>query len=533
MTSQAHDAASAQARRQNQANDATRNPPAGTRFISSCVRCRRRKIKCDAGLPSCHACKDAGVDCMFHDAEAGTEVKRDFILGLEDHLTHLMHDHGIQVNTAESRRQVRKEAPNVLESETDSSVGFSSGYPILRSLLANADLPAATPWPHMTYDNWLRQLASRPQTATLPMPTKKTMATICAIYNKVFEPLYPVYTWPEIRTMLNEVYLNGQVTRRDISDHTLFCFPIIYAHGVDLANRVDNSVESIFVQALTFSKLGYPQLLQNPDIRSLKSLIFMNMSAHAKELPTPLWHGSGMAMRTCYDLGFHLATTGQASQANEVVDEQTKRRLFWLIYCMDRGLCMLLGRPPSYQVVPITRPYPEGVSQQFLARIKIRQIQSEIMHRQALSKNAAGSESDAEKMEDKLHNWVSQTSTLEEQVQYCNTVLLLYRPDIMRGSQRACLRSLECCLQSLEVYKTQACEFAVVEGTLVTHMLFVNVITLLYLYRESAEVRQRLPYQALEQRIREIRLVFRALGRRWSVSRDNLKLVDAIFERLR
>jgi hypothetical protein len=535
MTAAASDSSSAQARRQNSANNATRNPPAGTRFISSCVRCRKRKIKCDAGLPSCHGCKDAGVDCLFQDAEQGAEVKRDFILGLEQHLMHLMQDHGIEAPAAEARAQVRKEAPNVLESEQDSSVGFSSGYPLLRSLLSLSGLPSSVPWPHMTYDNWLRQLASRPQTATLPMPTKKTMGLICGIYNKVFEPLYPVYTRQEIQAMLDETYLNGKVTRRDVSDHTLFCFPIIYALGVDLANRVDNSLESIFVQALTFSKLGYPQLLQKPDIRSLTSIILMNLSAQAKELPTPLWHGSGMAMRTCFDLGFHQATSTTSTQAagEETVDEQTKRRVFWLIYCMDRGLCMLLGRPPSYQTVAMTRPYPDGVSPQFISRIKIRQIQSDIMHRQAISKNAACSQAEADEIEAKLLAWLKQTSTLEEQVQYGNSILLLFRPDMMRGTSHACLRSFESCLQNLEIYKTQACEFAVVEGLLVCHALFVNVITLMYLYRESVDVRKCTSLQDVQERVRSLRVVFRALARRWSVSRDNLKLVDAIIERLR
>lgn len=77
-------------RRLNTANAATQNPQAGTRFISSCNRCRRRKIKCDAGIPSCQACADSNTTCEFHDLGANTDLPRARIIGLEQHLQHLL-----------------------------------------------------------------------------------------------------------------------------------------------------------------------------------------------------------------------------------------------------------------------------------------------------------------------------------------------------------------------------------------------------------------------------------------------------------
>lgn len=77
-------------RRLNTANAATQNPQAGTRFISSCNRCRRRKIKCDAGIPSCHACSDSGTSCEYHDSTTNADLPRARIIGLEQHLRHLI-----------------------------------------------------------------------------------------------------------------------------------------------------------------------------------------------------------------------------------------------------------------------------------------------------------------------------------------------------------------------------------------------------------------------------------------------------------
>lgn len=83
-------ASSATARRPNLANEATQNPQAGTRFISSCNRCRRRKIKCDAGIPSCNACLDSSTTCEYHDTTVNTNLPRARIIGLEQHLQHLL-----------------------------------------------------------------------------------------------------------------------------------------------------------------------------------------------------------------------------------------------------------------------------------------------------------------------------------------------------------------------------------------------------------------------------------------------------------
>lgn len=76
-------------RRLNTANAATQNPQAGTRFIASCNRCRRRKIKCDTGIPSCHACADSNTSCEYHDTNLNADVPRARIISLEQHLQYL------------------------------------------------------------------------------------------------------------------------------------------------------------------------------------------------------------------------------------------------------------------------------------------------------------------------------------------------------------------------------------------------------------------------------------------------------------
>ena len=50
------------------------------RAISSCVRCRTRKQKCDGKLPACSACERAKVECVGFDAISKQNVSRKCVL---------------------------------------------------------------------------------------------------------------------------------------------------------------------------------------------------------------------------------------------------------------------------------------------------------------------------------------------------------------------------------------------------------------------------------------------------------------------
>ena len=45
-------------------------------LISTCKRCKRRRKKCDARLPSCASCEKAEVECTFYDHWLGQELPR-------------------------------------------------------------------------------------------------------------------------------------------------------------------------------------------------------------------------------------------------------------------------------------------------------------------------------------------------------------------------------------------------------------------------------------------------------------------------
>lgn len=47
-----------------------------SRLITACLRCRLKKIKCDRQIPSCSNCMKVGIECVFRDPESGNAVSR-------------------------------------------------------------------------------------------------------------------------------------------------------------------------------------------------------------------------------------------------------------------------------------------------------------------------------------------------------------------------------------------------------------------------------------------------------------------------
>jgi hypothetical protein len=72
--------------------DQSRNPvpPAGSSKAKptqiACTLCRRRKIKCDGGIPSCGRCKKLNSECMYHENRRKSGPRRGYVKGLETRL---------------------------------------------------------------------------------------------------------------------------------------------------------------------------------------------------------------------------------------------------------------------------------------------------------------------------------------------------------------------------------------------------------------------------------------------------------------
>lgn len=87
----------------------------------------------------------------------------------------------------------------------------------------------------------------------------------------------------------------------------------------------------------------------------------------------------GLAMRTAIDLGLHRNDYEKGLDTQGI---QTRRRLFWTVYSLERIIAISLGRPFSIadRQIDVLLPDDDGTDSHAIALFKLRRIESRIKH---------------------------------------------------------------------------------------------------------------------------------------------------------
>lgn len=136
-------------------------------------------------------------------------------------------------------------------------------------------------------------------------------------------------------------------------------------------------------------------IMREKDISSLQCILLFLLYSLKNSTRAPIWYISGLSMRMCIDLGFHSEKTiGGYTDVDTLasrIRSDTKRRLFWVAYSMDRTFSMILGRPFAFKdgSTDVQHPsisLPENQREQIIHWIHLQQLQSEIVSRLYLVK---------------------------------------------------------------------------------------------------------------------------------------------------
>lgn len=79
-------------------------PMRSTKLVNACKLCRKKKIKCDQGYPSCKGCLKNNIPCVSVDPVSGQDIPRSYVFFLEDKLSVMMNkliECGVNPDTVE------------------------------------------------------------------------------------------------------------------------------------------------------------------------------------------------------------------------------------------------------------------------------------------------------------------------------------------------------------------------------------------------------------------------------------------------
>ncbi|KAI0836405.1 fungal-specific transcription factor domain-containing protein [Hypoxylon sp. FL0890] len=405
-----------------------------SRSTNACVRCRRRKQRCDLRYPKCSSCEAAQVPCLAYDSEKQAEVPRNYVSILEAEVRQLkseleslrrqsvstaitsatgisppagQDDHqsdGSPMDASTVRSVASSDPQEVVKSmglvmlESNSQprfMGTSSGVTFAKMVLACVKADITIPMPSSAPRSSLRITASQPSNVSSSLPPRHAAQHISDVYFRYRTPHVPVLTRSKVNEVLERVYgvfESHQHSLSEVEDRDLFIAYIVFAVGLCGLPSAGGSrppqSEGCFNSALRcVDKL----LSYSPsDLETLTAVLLLAQYIALNPSKGSLWQLTGIALRLCVDLGLHWETEAVLSMPQAVLDE--RRRLFWATYRFDRILVINLGRPFGIADQSINSGFPDPYSPQNIGTtdthnqrmanhiISLYKLESEIKH---------------------------------------------------------------------------------------------------------------------------------------------------------
>ncbi|KAI1387840.1 fungal-specific transcription factor domain-containing protein [Hypoxylon trugodes] len=398
-----------------------------SRSTNACIRCRRRKQRCDLRYPKCSSCEVSQVPCLTYDSEKQAEVPRNYVSILETEVRQLKSElEGLRRQSVSSTTSASPAPTNQNDRQTVSSptdvptvqsvasdpqevvksmglvvlesnsqprfMGTSSGVTFAKMVLACVKSDITVPISPSPPRGSSLRVAAPPPIISSSLPPRHAAQHISDVYFRYRTPHVPILTRSRVDEALGRVYGAFDSHHADfseIAEMDLFIAYIVFAVGLCSlpltgGTRPPQS-EGCFNSALRcIDKL----FSYSPsDLETLTVVLLLAQYIALNPSKGSLWQLTGIALRLCVDLGLHWETEAVLALPEATLNE--RRRLFWATYRFDRTLVITLGRPfgiaDQSTSVGFPDPYSMGTAEAHFQRmanhiVSLYKLESEIKH---------------------------------------------------------------------------------------------------------------------------------------------------------
>lgn len=316
------------------------------RMVTACVRCRKKKVKCDRKVPQCTACEKTGADCVLLDPVTGEQVSRVTIQTLDAQLKEMTEE----INRLKKEREDLERPLQSLHLNE-----FKFGKVLLMK------------------DSEIEETHANKATG-VEIPTRKFVESCLHSYFsltnvqipilhrdfylfKYFKPLYGIVgteLWQRIlgedfdASKCNETHSSNEKLDKHHKGKCLFFLYIIVAiltsqHQQKYPLMISNHYKK---QAFHYIDFVWNDVDGNDDelskLEMLQSLLLLTQYSLMRPCTPGAWYLIGTCVRLCQDLGLHNETIYLHNDDYYIVD--MRRRLFWCCYSLDRQISIYFGR---------------------------------------------------------------------------------------------------------------------------------------------------------------------------------------------
>lgn len=376
--------------------------------LISCELCKSRKVKCDRAEPTCGWCARHNRECVYRErqkpgfrAAYGRELEQK-INRLETMLHHLGHRVDEHIHEHKANRPSESSRPtlpqrnssqefDIRHVNTPGSIGtnFQNASPTdarqsdgqryqatsysrtsdAMSVQSVVNLPGPEAMIRQGSSTSLGQRASYSQQGPLydsDLPPSDILYNIVDLYFK------HVNTWCPIldRKVTFDALLHSPVT--DETDylllHAIVAATLRFVKDPRLISESRKRYHDVAKQKILLHGL------EGPSIKALKALVILSLDLLGASTGPPGWNILSLVVRNVVQLGLTVerkvvlsSPTYQSAgslqqfilpQADSWIEEEGRRRLFWMAYILDRYACVAAGSDFTLDENDTDRPLP-------------------------------------------------------------------------------------------------------------------------------------------------------------------------------
>ncbi|KAK9771467.1 putative Zn(2)-C6 fungal-type domain-containing protein [Seiridium cardinale] len=342
-----------------------------SRPVSACSRCRAAKVKrfkCDGKLPACTACEKAGREneCSSANDQFARGKERSYVAALELRIEKLER----RLNYARSRKasvaQHELEPPPAQEPDRKDSLATiraaihrkaerkreNSDVNSLMSDFGFLSINATTrdfepSMSNMTFARLVLAASSNnrlPDTQNWNAPSRQDGLSIVQYYMNNIYSLYPAFSETNFYTLLEQVYNQSD---RSIKDSEYWLVFMVLAVGSVAQSQATNDAHYMNGVYFASRAMRHADKALTPGyVTQIQSLILLTQYSMLDPTHFDSWHLIGFTCRSVVDLGFHQDPPPEQMPDKAQLD--TRRKLFYCVYSLDRSISMVQARAFSF-----------------------------------------------------------------------------------------------------------------------------------------------------------------------------------------
>ncbi|KAG9317240.1 fungal-specific transcription factor domain-containing protein [Chiua virens] len=368
------------------------------RVWRACESCRRKKIKCDGCEPTCAQCQSSGSQCTWLQTKDRAALSRHYVQELEARLLHMeslfsqitpvLEQLGpslvLQAMSSKAAADTRTEGSSSPESssvkmEDDVSesfgqlaldenghlrwIGGSSTMSLIQSFRALTTNPlhrvspmeddprAPGPSANKLYfpaSVFFGKIRALPSADEVEYPEEDLCDKLIDAYFERLHFLMPVLDKPSFMARYKRLMgKRNDPTYTQIEAPFISILFAVFACTARLVNdprlasdRLDDGGigMSYYEKALILHYISHASI----QVPHVQSFILMSSFLCSINCLPQAWLLVGQALRSAQDLGLHRSPRRLSISS---VEKETRRKIWWSVYCLDRMLAVALGRP--------------------------------------------------------------------------------------------------------------------------------------------------------------------------------------------